>query len=506
MKKALINATIYKSEKQAILIEDNKILIVGMNEDVLQQISDSDEVIDLNGMFVLPGFVDSHMHLAGLGFYLSCVQLATCTSLEDMKERLLARLSTLKQGQWLIARGYNEETFTDAKVKPTKDFLDAISKDVPICVTRSCGHSMSCNTKALQLASMNESKDGIVEEMDINVVHEAWPKVDESTLIDYIQKGIACANAFGVTTVGSDDFLSICDSYELPLNTFEKLSYQEKMNLRVNEQCEFNDVEEFSIFLDEGYTFDVGNDLFRIGPLKLVTDGSLGARSAAMSKPYHDAQDTTGIMNYSVEEMQTFVQLANQFNMPTIAHCIGDRAVDDVLEAYAGNVYEGNPLHHGIVHCQILRQDQIDQIIQKKLSCYFQSIFLSTDAAIVENRVGEALAKTSYPYKTLYENTIASNGSDAPVEMPNALLGIELAITRNGMHQEESLSVEQAIDSYTIKGAEQLFMQDRIGKIAPDYYADLVVLDTDITKVEANQIHEAKVMMTFMNGEVVFER
>ena len=249
------------------------------------------------------------------------------------------------------------------------------------------------------------------------------------------------------------------------------------MNLRVNEQCEFNDVEEFSRFLDEGYTFDVGNDLFRIGPPKLVTDGSLGARSAAMSKPYHDAQDTTGIMNYSVEEMQTFVQLANQFNMPTIAHCIGDRAVDDVLEAYAGNVYEGNPLHHGIVHCQILRQDQIDQIIQKKLSCYFQSIFLSTDAAIVENRVGEALAKTSYPYKTLYENTIASNGSDAPVEMPNALLG-----------------------------AEQLFMQDRIGKIAPDYYADLVVLDTDITKVEANQIHEAKVMMTFMNGEVVFER
>ena len=211
-------------------------------------------------------------------------------------------------------------------------------------------------------------------------------------------------------------------------------------------------------------------------------------------------------MNYSVEEMQTFVQLANQFNMPTIAHCIGDRAVDDVLEAYAGNVYEGNPLHHGIVHCQILRQDQIDQIIQKKLSCYFQSIFLSTDAAIVENRVGEALAKTSYPYKTLYENTFASNGSDAPVEMPNALLGIELAITRNGMHQEESLSVEQAIDSYTIKGAEQLFMQDRIGKIAPEYYADLVVLDTDITKVEANQIHEAKVMMTFMNGEVVFER
>lgn len=520
MKKAYIHAYIYKSTNNAILVEDSKILDVSSEEEILKQVQTDDEIIDLNGMFVLPGFVDSHMHLLELGFYLSTIPLATVTSLDDMKQRLLDKCKTIQGNEWIIARGYNEEHFIDEKQKPTRQFLDSISKDIPISVTRACGHSMSCNTKALNLAGITENTTiedgaidydlGIVEENAINLVHEAWPKPDLQTLQDYIHKGITCANQFGVTTVGSDDFLSVTKDYKLVLDAFEKLAFQQNMHIRVNQQCEFPSIQDFSQFLDDGYTFDVGNDLFRIGPLKLVTDGSLGARSAAMVKPYHDAPNVTGIMNYSVEEMRTFVQLANKFNMPTISHCIGDRAVDDVLSAYEGNVCEGNPLHHGLVHCQILRQDQIDKIIAQKLSCYFQSIFIASDASILEDRVGKQLAETSYPFKTLYENTCTSNGSDAPVELPNALLGIELAVTRQSkdasMNPKECMSIEQAIDSYTIAGAKQLFMEDRIGKIEKDYYADFIVLDTDITKVQPTKIHEAKVMMTIMNGECVFER
>lgn len=516
MRKAFIHANIYKNDKDAFLIEDDKIVCVSTTEEVLKKITDQDEVIDLNGMFVLPGFVDSHMHLLELGFYLSCVQLSNCTSLEDMKDKLYNKCKEVKDNEWVIARGYNEEKFITEKTRPTKDFLDSISKEIPICVTRACGHSMSCNSKALELAGIQQEmeiedgtidfEEGILEEMAINIVHDAWPKPDESTLKEYVQKGITCANQFGVTTVGSDDFLSVTENYEKVLNVFEQLSFQQKLNIRVNEQCEFSSLEEFAKFLDEGYTFDVGNDFFRIGPLKLIADGSLGARSAAMKEPYHDDPTTKGVMNYSVDEMNAFILLANQYNMPTIVHCIGDKAVDDVLEAMEGNIYEGNPLHHGLVHCQILRKDQIEQIIQKKLACYFQSIFIDSDAKILTDRVGEKLAKTSYPFKTLYENTLASNGSDAPVELPNVLHGIELAITRTGMNQEECLSIDQAIDSYTIKGAEQMFMDDRIGKITEDYYADLVVLDRDITKIPTNEIHETKVMMTIMNGEIVFER
>ncbi len=508
MRKAFIHAKIYKSEQDAFIIEDSMIQSISSTEEILKQVQEDDEIIDLNGMLVLPGFIDSHMHLLELGFYLSCVQLASCTSLDEMKEKLVHRSKEIKADEWLIARGYNEENFTSEKKKPTRFFLDSISKDIPICVTRACGHSMSCNTKALELAGIevDEEMDGIVEETDINLVHSAWSKPNEDTLKEYIQKGIDCANQFGITTVGSDDFLSVTDSYENVLNVFEQLSYQEKINLRVNEQCEFNTIEDFARFLDEGYTFDVGNDLFRIGPLKLIVDGSLGARSAAMSQPYHDDPETKGILNYSIEELQEYVSLANQYNMPTITHCIGDQAVDTVLAVYKDHVYEGNPLHHGLVHCQILRKDQIQQIINQKLSCYFQSIFIKEDAKILEDRVGKELAKTSYPYKTLFENTISSNGSDAPVELPNALYGIELAVSREGMNQEECLTIEQAIDSYTEKGAEQLFMQDRIGFIKEGYYADLVVLDKDITTIPTNEIHSTKVMMTIMNGKVVFER
>lgn len=505
MKKAYINATIYQQDNTAFILEDNYITKVSSNEDVLNDVIDEDEVIDLKGMFVLPGFVDSHMHLLELGYYLSCVQLANCSSLEEMKEKLTSRLTTLKEGEWLIARGYNEENFSDKK-KPTKEFLDLIHKDIPICVTRSCGHSMSCNSKALELAGITDSIDGIVEEEMINVVHDAWNVPDESTLQEYIYKGVECANQYGLTTVGSDDFLSLTHDYTTILDVFEKLSYQEKLNLRVNEQCEFNTIEDFAKFLDEGYTFDVGNDYFRIGPLKLITDGSLGARSASLNKPYNDDPTNSGILNYSIDELKEWVQLANQFNMPTIAHCIGDKAVDEVLDAYEDNVYEGNPLHHGLVHCQILRKDQIQKIIDQKLSCYFQSIFIDSDASILEDRVGKELAETSYPFKTLYENTIASNGSDAPVEMPNALLGIDLAVTRKGMNQDECLTIEQAIDSYTSSGAKQLFMEDKIGKIQEGYYADIVVLDTDITKCEPTKIHETKVMMTIMNGNEVYTR
>ncbi len=508
MRKAFIHANIYKRDEDAFLIEDTMIQCISSTEDILKQVREEDEIIDLNGMFVLPGFIDSHMHLLELGFYLSCVQLATCTSLEDMKTKLSQKCKEIKDDEWVIARGYNEENFISEKEKPTREFLDSISKDIPICVTRACGHSMSCNTKALELSGIEFDSDmnGIVEELDINLVHEAWPKPNEDTLKEYIQKGIACANQFGVTTVGSDDFLSVTEHYENVLNVFEQLSYQQKMNLRVNEQCEFSTIEDFAKFLDEGYTFDVGNDFFRIGPLKLIADGSLGARSASMCQPYHDDSNNTGIMNYTVEEMQEYISLANQYNMPTIAHCIGDKAVDDVLTALQDHVYEGNPLHHGLVHCQILRKDQIQQIIDQKLSCYFQSIFIKEDAKILEERVGKELSQTSYPYKTLFENTLASNGSDAPVEIPNALYGIELAVTRKGMNQDECLTIDQAISSYTEKGAEQLFMNDRIGSIKEGYYADLVVLDKDITMIPTNEIHTTKVMMTIMNGEVVFER
>jgi len=511
--KGYINCKIYKNDSTAFLVNGNIIEQIGTDEEIQKELSELDECIDLNGMLVLPGFIDSHMHILNLGQYLNNVMLSDCATTEEVLEKVKNHMET-HESAWIVGRGYHGEL--------NKQQLDAISKEKPIALTRVCGHVMTVNSKALEIAGIEEDTaveggqilfdSGRVEENAIYLIHEKMPEPDDDTLKEYIRIGAQYCNAHGITTVGSDDFLSIVKDPKRILNIFEQMSYQEKLTVRVNEQCEFENINQFAEFLDDGYTMDVGNDFFRIGPLKLITDGSLGARTAAMANPYHDDPSTRGGMTMSDEDIEMFVRLANKFNMPTICHAIGDKAVDKVLAVFKDTVLEGNPLHHGLVHCQIMRQSQIDQVVRQKLSCYIQSQFIDYDASIYKDRVGNVLAKTSYPFKTLYEGTLVSNGSDSPVELNDPLLGIQLACTRKSIHfggemsQEECLDLDQAIASFTDNGAKQLFMDDRLGYIKEGYIADFVVLEEDITKKDINEVADTRVMMTVMDGKVVFER
>lgn len=522
MKKAMIHCVIFGRDGDTIIWEDERITHVGYEKDLKEELDSVDDISDVRGCFVTPGFVDSHMHLLELGYYLSVVQLGTCDSLREVRDLCIAGMKDVQQGQWLLGRGYNEDRFDD-HIAPDRAFLDSISKDIPIALTRACGHVVIVNSKVLEIAGIKEDLEieggmvwfdsGRVEENAINLIRSIQPSPTVEMMQDYVIKGAAYANACGITTVGSDDFLCVSDDYRDPLDAMEKLSYQDRLTVRINEQCEFKDDQAFASFLDDGYTFDVGNDTFRIGPLKLILDGSLGARTAAMNNGYHDAPSIRGTMCMSQEDMERDVMLANRFNMPAIAHCIGDRAADEWIAVLERNILEGNPLHHGIVHCQILRPDQIQKIIDLKLSCYYQSIFVDYDSSIVESRVGKQLADTSYPFHTLYEGTLCSNGSDAPVEMPDVMKGIECAVTRQSitfdgcaMNPDERLSVDEALHTYTDLGACQLFMNDRIGKIEEGYYADMAVLDQDIRKVDVHDIHKTRVMMTIMNGRSVYTR
>ncbi len=521
MKRCFINATIWKHSETAILVEDDRIIRLSTAEALQDEISRCDEVIDLNGQFVCPGFIDSHLHLLELGRYLENVQLHTCTSRQQVLDRLRKREKELEPDEWLLGRGFNEELF-DVPEMPTKADLDSISTTRPIAVTRSCGHKMVVNSKALELANMEEDsmveggtidfEHGFLEETAITVLHGVWPKETAESIRRSILRGQQECNKYGITAVGSDDFISITHDWRLVLDVFMKMAYHGELTVRVNEQCEFPSPEEFAQFLDEGYTMDVGDDLFRIGPLKIIADGSLGARTAALTKDYSDDPGNSGYMVYSRSELETWVKLASDYNMPAITHAIGDRTVREVLNVYDKFVLPGNPLHYGLVHCQIMTPTEIRRAIDLNLCCYFQSLFIDDDAKILKARVGSDRAASSYPFKTLYEAVIASNGSDAPVETPDVVKGIQMAVTRTSldgtasMNPDERMSAEQALESYTAKGAEAFFATDRFGSIEEGMYADFVVLDQDLTKVPAEDIHKTKVMMTVMNGETVFER
>lgn len=511
MRKGFIHCQIYNQEAQAFLIDEGKFVKFGTNEEIIR-LTGNDELIDLNGMFVLPGFVDSHMHLAELGYYLSQLQLLGTSSMDSLKRKFESYLKEHEDATWITGRGYDENQLGGTI---DKQLLDELCPEKPCVLTRVDGHVVVVNSKAIEVAQIDENTEveggavhletGLLEENAIRLIYDILPQPDGIQLRKYIEKAMALANSYGVTTVGSDDFISMNRDYRIALDTFEKMSYQQALTVRVNEQCEFYSPKEFSTFLDDGYTTDVGNDYFKIGPLKLILDGTLGSCTAALRKPYENNPNNKGILNVSDEDLELYTKLACRFNMGVIAHAIGDEAVQKAIDAFKEIVYEGNMFHTGLVHCQILGQDQIDEIIKMKLSCYFQSLFLEDDIPLLEERIGKERAKTCYPFKTLMENTLASNGSDAPVCMPNVIHGISLAV--NGVEgAQETLSIQQALDSYTINGAKQLFMDDKIGHLEEGYYADFVVLDQNLLTIQKEEIDQTKVMMTVMNGEIVFER
>jgi predicted amidohydrolase YtcJ len=510
MRRGFINSKIWQSKATAFLVDEGSFVKLGTDEEITK-LTGSDELIDLKGMFVVPGFVDSHMHLAELGYYLSMIQLIGIHDLKELKNKIDAYRQKNPQASWIIGRGWDDTNMA----RPTRAMLDEICPDLPAALTRIDGHVMTVNTKALQEAGIVEGTEieggtidyvnGILEENAMTLIQDVLPVPDEKTIRQYIETGSKLANQYGITTAGSDDFLAVTRDYKPVLNVFEQMSYQEALTVRVNEQCEFKDLQEFAAFLDEGYTMDVGNDYFRIGPLKLIADGTLGAETAAVSEPYTDHPDQKGMMTLSEDEISLFTELASNYNMGVIAHAIGDAAVDTVLKVYQEFVLEGNPLHSGLVHCQILRQDQIETIKKMHLSCYVQSLFEEDDAKMLTERIDAKRSETCYPFTTLLHSTLTSNGSDAPVCMPNVLHGISLAV--NGVQGiQEKMSAEEALQSYTVNGAQQLFMQDVIGRIAEGYYADFAVLDQDILTCSPEQIDQTKVMMTVMNGETVFEK
>lgn len=518
---AFYNAVLRGSTDTAMLVDDGRIVMCGTDEEILKQISETDETYDLKGQYVISGFCDSHMHLLELGFFLNGIQMHSCRSFDDVTALIRERLKQPDKYPWIIGRGFNEQLFSDGCM-PERKLLDEISRDVPICLTRSCGHLMCVNSKALEMAQIDENTEveggsidlerGILYENAAVHMHEAWPKPDVTQLKQYIELGMKECNRYGITSVGSDDFLSVTADYRKVLDAFEQMSYQQKLTVRVTEQCEFSSLKDYADFLDMGYTMDVGNDLFRIGPLKLVCDGSLGARTARMSKPYRDDPQNKGVMLYTRKQMEDFTDMAHHFNTGVICHCIGDGALDEVLQVFDGRTLPGNPLKDGIVHCQIMRPDQLEKISDLKLVSYFQSLFIDSDAKILNARVGSELAKTSYPYRYLSEHTLASNGSDAPVEIPDAMKGIQLAVLRKTMdgteemNQDECLSTEQALDSYTIKGAEALSAETDSGALKAGFHADFAVLDRNPETCAKEELSDCHVILTVMNGETVYQR
>lgn len=507
-----------KNMQEAFVEKDGKFIFVGSSSKALQY---QGNVISLEGKYVLPGFNDSHMHLVGYGQSLKNLQLANVTS--SLKEVLQTVKDNLPTSGWLVGRGWNQDYFQDEKRFITKYDLDQISTSIPICLTRACGHILVANSKAIALASSNQQiveggsynlETGIFKENALSLIYDAISTPTKEIIKEYILLAQQQLNTYGITSIQSDDLVSVTKNYQDVLDAFEELEKEHKLTVRIYEQSQLVDLETLKEFIGKGYHTGVGNEYFKIGPLKMLGDGSLGARTAFLSQPYKDDPNTSGQAIYTKQQIKEMFDYANTHQMQIAIHAIGDGILDWIIEGYqyALAKYPRKDHRHGIVHCQITRKEQLEAFANLHLHGYIQSIFLDYDTHIVEQRVNPVVAKTSYHFKTLKEYTTISNGSDCPVELPDVLKGMQLAITRTSLDgmgpylQSQALTKEEALDSFTKDGAYASFEENIKGSIKEGMLADFVVVDKNILETDANKIKDIKVLQTYIGGKLVYSR
>ncbi|MFT4105112.1 MAG: amidohydrolase [Lacrimispora sp.] len=537
MKDIYYNAVIYVKKGMyvsAIGVENGRIGAVGDRADMKAWEEEGPAVWhDLEGRFVVPGFVDSHMHLLEYGYSLATVDLASATwSMADVLDRVSGYMADHGES-WIVGRGWNHDYFQDEKRFPNRYDLDRVTKGRPAILYRACGHVACVNSAALALAGItgdspqpeggcfdtdeNGEPTGVLREYGINMVSRIIPPPGKEEIKGYILTAMEKLNANGITSVQSDDLEAFSGvSYEEVINAYRELESQGLMTVKVYEQCLLSGMDTLRDFVSRGYRTGAGSRFFTIGPLKVFTDGSLGARTALLSRPYADDAenpDNCGISIYSQEELDEKICFAAEHGLQVAVHAIGDRAMDMTVRAFekAGTGKEGNRLRHGIVHCQITTKELLKKFQELDLHAYVQSIFLDYDNHIVEDRLGKERAGETYQFKTLLDMGVeVSNGSDAPVENPDVLAGIQCAVTRTTLDgskaflPDQALSVEEALETYLSLGARASFEENEKGMLLPGMTADFTVLAEDLRYCRPERIKDVEVCRTFVDGICVF--
>ncbi len=526
------NCCLHNSEATCIYIEDGIISAIGGTE-LLENVSSNTEVIDAKSQLVLPGFNDSHLHLVDMGRFLTSVNCYGLTSIAQIidKGREFIAQNDLSIDSLVYGMGWNQDYFTDEVRNLTRFDLDQISTENPIIFRRACGHLTSCNTKALELLGIDDNTsqvDGGVFEVDslgfptgvfsenaMQLLLPLMPTDSVESLKRMLKPAISYALANGLTSVQTNDYNDMDGKNDDVITAYKELEAENELNLRVNLQCCFGNVDNFESFIESGYYTGLGSNKFKIGALKMFIDGSLGARTALMRNPYNDDPLTIGVQCMESETLTKMVEVANANNFQVMVHAIGDRAIELVLDSYEKVLGEStNKLRHGINHCQITDYELLKRFSTKDILAFVQPIFIHYDLHIAEERVGKKLASTSYAFKTMEDLGLhTSYGTDAPIEDLNPFECIHCAVTRQDLnsfpkdrfYSNECVDIATAINNYTRAGAYASFEEDIKGSIEVGMLADLIVLDRNLYQVDESEIKDCKVIYTIVNGEVVYE-
>lgn len=513
---AILNGEVYtlnprQPEAEAVAVRNGKIVAVGSNGEIRRYIGEKTEVVDAEGKMVIPGLVDCHVHMTGFGQFLEAVDLRDAVSIKEMQRRLKERAEKSPEGGWILGGRWDQERFAEKRY-PTRWDLDAAVEDKPVFLVRVCGHVGVANSRALELAGITKETaiqggkveldeasgepNGILRENALEIVWKTVPRPNVKDLELTCLRACEMAVQAGLTCVhwilGSAEELRI----------IQKLYLEKKLPLRVYLGVPV-------MFLDEVVTLGLatgfGSDMVKIGFVKILADGSLGGRTAALKEPYADDPETSGMMLYTQRELNRLILKAHESGLQLAVHAIGDRAMESVLEAFEEALRKKprKDHRHRIEHCSVVTPDMISRMKRLGLIASVQPHFVVSDFWVVD-RLGRTRARWVYPFNSLMkEGLTVVAGSDSPVEPINPILGIWAAASRKDF-TEESLRVEDALKAYSVNAAYASFDEEKRGTIEAGKYADLAILSDNLLKVPPSEIKNVKVEMAIVDGKIVY--
>ncbi|MCF8885662.1 MAG: amidohydrolase [Aigarchaeota archaeon] len=516
-----INGNIYVSfiplrKASGIVVCAERILYVGEKEKAERLATMlNGSIIDLNGLTVMPGFIDSHMHVDDLAVSLHSINLRSVHSIKTLKQYLKNYYEKNKEVSWIVGRGWDQELFEE-KRWPSRYDIDDVVPDKPVFLERICGHAAVVNTAALSSISVHRDlmkdpyflKDqdgnltGVVVEDAVKLFRENL-QFEDSEMLRMIHDALLYSASLGVTTLG---FMS-CNLRSLKL--LQILRHQNRLPVRLRVYMK---KELLNNIIGLGIRRSFGDDFLKIMGIKIFADGSLGAHTAWLSEPYQDLPKSEGMPIIEKDELTKIVEEVHNADLQLAIHAIGDRAIDMVLEAY-GRLKDLSPKNrHRIEHASIIRPDQIGKIAKLGVLVSIQPHFIISDWWVVK-RVGERRAAWVYPFKSLIKNGVEIGlSSDSPVEPLNPWETVYAAISRGGENIElykytsnEALSVIEALHFYTSGSAYLLFEEDHLGTLEAGKYADFIIIDNDPLQASIEELKNIKNIMTITSGNIVYQ-
>jgi predicted amidohydrolase YtcJ len=522
----IMNANVHTIDSKrptarSIAVLGDKIIAVGSDADTKSLIGPKTKVNDAKGKLVIPGFNDAHVHFLETGSQLSSVDLRDAKTPQEFVERIKTFAAKIPKGRWILGGKWDHENWTPNNL-PTAAMIDAATPDNPVFIDRLDGHMALANSLAMKLTSVNkDTKDveggeivrdtngnptGVFKDAAMNYVAKVIPDFSFEQKLEAAQAATDHAASLGVTSV--QDMSAGTD-----VGVYQELLRRGTLKTRVYACSPLSDYKRWQ---NTGVHHAFGDAMLRVGCLKGYSDGSLGSTTAWFFDPYKDDPKTSGLASDEIPKMPEMVAAADKAGLQIMIHAIGDRANATVLDNFSkAEQANGNrDRRFRIEHSQHLRQEDIKRFGTQKVVASMQPFHIIDDGRWAWKRLDEKRLKGTYAFRTLLDSGgLLAFGSDSPVAPLNPIWGVYAAVTRrtlddknpNGWLPEQKISVDETVRAFTWGSAYAEFQENVKGTIEAGKLADFVILSDDIFTIDPVKIRDARVMLTVVNGKVVYE-